>query len=292
MVFGMTAFGKAQCHHELGFVCWEVRSVNHRFLDIHMKVPDMFREQEMSWRQIIKENITRGKIECYLNFNPEKLAPSMQLNGQVVEQLQKCSEQLKAFGISSALSPIDILKWPDAISKTPMDIQEISPILEQTLKDSLSIFQQNRHREGLAIKEILLQKLDKMEDLHKSACELAPQRLGVVQDKLKNKIIELSEDLLKSDMGHPSRLEQELILMAQRLDVDEELDRLKMHIAEARRHINSEVVSGKRLDFLMQEFNREANTLASKANMAALTQTALELKVVIEQMREQIQNVE
>jgi uncharacterized protein (TIGR00255 family) len=287
MVSSMTAYGRAQDHTDLGQVCWEIRTVNHRFLDIHIRIPDMFREMEMSWRNLIRGRLQRGKVECNLSFLPEKAAPNLRLNHSIVSQLSNCAEDLKQYeGVSSQLTAIDILKWPQVVAQEPFDVSALAPLLDSTLQKALDSLKDSRDREGSALKAILLDKLELVSVEHQKACKIAPLRLELVKEKLNNKLSELAEKV------DNDRMEQEIVIYAQKLDVDEELDRLKTHIQEARTHLEGNKVSGKRLDFLMQEFNREANTLASKSAHAELTQIALTLKVLIEQMREQIQNVE
>lgn len=287
MVFSMTAFARGQDSSELGQFCWEIRSVNHRFLDIHMKIPDIFRDMEMQWRNTIKKTLKRGKVECSLSFVAEKISPSLRLNPVVVSSLLQCCSALQnETGVDHTLKAIDVLKWPQAVAQDPIDIGPIEKDITQALANTLDKLVQNRANEGEALKQILLSKLDEMTQLHQKAVQIAPLRIQLVQEKLEKKLSEFAERLDRD------RLEQEVVLYAQKLDVDEELDRLQTHLVEARKHLMGNEGSGKHLDFLMQEFNREANTLASKSNHAELTQVALGLKVLIEQMREQIQNVE
>lgn len=287
MINSMTAYAREQVQHEMGLVLWECRSVNHRFLDVHMKIPDVFREFEMTWRQEIKQVCRRGKIDCSLSFSAERLAPDLQLNAHIVERLAGCCEALPEHPmIQRQLNAIDVLKWPQAVLQAPLEVGELEGVLTHTLQQALGKLQSNRAQEGKQLALILQKKVDEVEALVHQAQQLAPRRLEAIRLKLEKKLSELTE------RADPDRLEQELVLFAQKLDVEEECDRLQTHILAARTHLQEDVVSGKHLDFLMQEFNREANTLASKSNHAELTQVALALKVQIEQMREQIQNVE
>jgi uncharacterized protein (TIGR00255 family) len=266
----------------------ELRAVNSRYLDIHFKLDENLRSFEPAIRELISEKLSRGKIECKVNLIQRiQTGQTIQLNHAFMQQLAEM--QVKAqqyFPQSRPLSVADILRWPgvmlnDALSQDSL-LDDIKKLIQKGLQD----LNASRAREGEKLKVLVLERLSQIESLVIKVKPLLPALTKEYQAKLENK---LQENLKNID---PERVAQELVMFAQRIDVDEELTRLTAHISEVKRILNGNVPAGKRLDFLMQELNREANTLGSKSVSVQTTQVAMELKVLIEQMREQIQNIE
>ena len=266
----------------------ELRAVNSRYLDLHFKLDENLRSFEPAIRELISAKLSRGKIECKVNLIQRTQAgQATQLDDALMQQL--AAMQVKAqqyFPQSRPLSVADILRWPgvvlsDALSQDSL-LEDVKKLLQKGLQD----LNASRAREGEKLKALVLERLSQIETLVIKVKPLLPALTKEYQAKLENK---LQENLKNID---PERVAQELVMFAQRIDVDEELTRLTAHISEVKRILNSDAPAGKRLDFLMQELNREANTLGSKSVSVQTTQVSMELKVLIEQMREQIQNIE
>lgn len=267
----------------------ELRSVNHRFCDVQFKIPEDLRFLESNMREQITNQVARGKIECRLILSDNHYcSDSLNLNHKIVQQLTELNHQLrKKHKDLAKLSVADILKFPGVLSSTQTDhdtlARTIEPLLNQALNDLIA----TRKREGKKLQQHILERLDLMEAIIGALEELFPQLLNThlerCRRRLNDAVNEIDED----------RLKQEFVLYMQKADVDEEFNRLRTHINEVRRIVTEQKGSiGKRLDFLMQELNREANTLGSKAIASECTQVSVELKVLIEQMREQVQNIE
>ena len=266
----------------------ELRAVNSRYLDLHFKLDENLRSFEPAIRELISAKLSRGKIECKVNLIQRTQAgQATQLDDALMQQL--AAMQIKAqqyFPQSRPLSVADILRWPgvvlsDALSQDSL-LEDVKKLVQKGLQD----LNASREREGEKLKTLVLERLSQIETLVIKVKPLLPALTKEYQAKLENK---LQENLKNID---PERVAQELVMFAQRIDVDEELTRLTAHISEVKRILNSDAPAGKRLDFLMQELNREANTLGSKSVSVQTTQVSMELKVLIEQMREQIQNIE
>jgi uncharacterized protein (TIGR00255 family) len=253
---------------------WELRAVNHRYLDVQFRLPDEFRPIEQAFKQQVSAVLSRGKVECALHFRRafDKQA-EMKLNADLVKLIgTRVTEIGNAIADVSPPNAIDILRWPGVITETEIDAEPLQHEAATLLDRALQSMAEMRRSEGERICEMLETRCSDVAALAASVRERLPVRLDVEAD--------------------PARLEVELALISQKLDVDEELDRLESHITEIRQVLTSDEAVGRRLDFLMQELNREANTLGSKSADAQTTKAAVELKVLIEQMREQIQNVE
>ena len=288
MTNSMTAFARSQILLEQGTLIWELRSVNHRYLDAQFKLPETLRHLEPLLREKLKKSVTRGKVECSLKLDRSQAAESdLNLNESLARQLIQATDQLATLSNNmSKINPIDFLNWPGILdAKAQADDNLQDPLLSQfdlTLED----FCLARKREGEELAKLILQRLDAIK------IEVSKIRgwLPDIIDAQRSKILARIESLnVEPDMD---RLEQELVYLTQKTDVSEELDRIETHITEVKRTLEKDKSSGRRLDFLMQELNREANTLASKSINSQCTQSAVELKVLIEQMREQIQNIE
>lgn len=287
MIASMTAFARVAAQQEWGHAIWEIRSVNHRYLDVTFKIPDIFRPYELDWRQQVRRFVQRGKIECSLIFSPGMNAPLLEINTHLVKQLlANCQIVAQQPGVENTVNAMELLKWPDALITHQQDTAGLKEPLVNLLNEALGDLCQARQREGSAIELFLKGQLAQV----KTQIDIAQPRLLVCMQAQKQKIRQRINEM--DLMVEPQRLEQELVFYAQRIDVAEELQRLTIHVKESERLLNENKASGRRLDFLMQEMNREANTLAAKALDDGISQAAIELKVLIEQMREQIQNVE
>lgn len=288
MVHSMTAFSRQQVESEWGSLIWEIRSVNHRYLEPSVRLPESFRSLENPIRKKLREKLNRGKVECQLRF--QTLATKQidwQLNLELVSRLTKANSEInRKTGGDYLLSSLDILKWPGVISDQSLDDeifnQEALKLFEKALDDLIV----SRKREGESLRSLLLKRIESIQSIVDSIRSKMPL---IITKQKENLLLRLEE--LKAEF-EPTRLEQEIAMLAQKADVDEELDRLDSHLQEVKRVIDSDGQIGRRLDFLMQELNREANTLSSKSIVVETTQGAVELKVLIEQMREQIQNIE
>jgi uncharacterized protein (TIGR00255 family) len=288
MIYSMTAFSRIDSNLQWGSLTWELRSVNHRYLEPSFKLPENLRQLETAMRDILRKNVARGKIDCSLKLNvgsAEK--PSVAVNIVQAQAVIAASEVIKQLDSNlSATNVLDLLRWPGVIN-------EASVARDVLLADALTSFDvalaeliESRRREGAQLTQFILSRLNQMDSLVSEVRRSMPEILTLQRQQLAAKVSALITEL------DQSRLEQELVLMVQKADVDEEMDRLGAHLNEVRRVVNKGGACGRRLDFLMQELNREANTLSSKSISQSMTQAAVEMKVSIEQMREQVQNIE
>ena len=288
MVHSMTAFSRQQLEREWGSLTWEIRSVNHRYLEPSVRLPENFRNLENPIRKQLRDKLYRGKIECQLRLRTvEANQIDWQLNLDLISQLTKANLEINNnIGGDYKLSSLDILKWPGVISDQSIDEEvfnkEAMGLFEKALDDLMVV----REREGASLRDAILKRIASIQGIIDSIQANMPSIILKQKENLLNKLEEIKAEF------EPIRLEQEITLLAQKADVDEELDRLNSHLQEAKRVLDSSGQIGRRLDFLMQELNREANTLSSKSIVVETTQSAVELKVLIEQMREQIQNIE
>jgi uncharacterized protein (TIGR00255 family) len=288
MIYSMT--GYASVMREVGATALniELRSVNHRYLDVQFRIPEELRPFEAGLREMLVARVQRGKLECRIGINPISGAhKNFELNLETLRQLRALSEQLRlAWPSVTGLTAADILHWPGVLGMETLSADELRNVCLDALRTALDDFTAARAREGERLKELLLERAATMEKLVMAVMPRMPQVIVAFRDKLATR---LREAMATSD---DERVRQEITLFASRIDVDEELSRLTAHIGEVKRVLAAGGAAGKRLDFLMQELNREANTLASKSADIEITNIALELKLLIEQMREQIQNVE
>ncbi|MDP2904250.1 MAG: YicC/YloC family endoribonuclease [Methylovulum sp.] len=266
----------------------ELRSVNHRYCDITLKLPDRLRFIEAELRTVIAEKVSRGKIECSINCKKQaKSGQGFVVDRAAVSALLAATDQIEQqMSASLAFSALDVLAFPGIQQEPEIDREDIALGITRLVKQTLADFLKVREREGFQLKCLIEERCLKMQGFVVTANRRMPEVLLLIRNKLKDRVVEL---VAQPDFD---RLEQELVLLAQKLDVTEELDRLDTHIAEVQRVLQQPEPIGRRLDFLMQELNREANTLGSKSADKEMTQIAIELKVLIEQMREQIQNIE
>lgn len=288
MVYSMTAFSRRESSTEQGNLAWEMRSVNHRYLEASLRLPEAFRELEGPLRERLRKQLGRGKVECTLRFNPQETSSSeLSLNQPLLDQLIRVSQQLAGQLDSPApINPLELLAWPGVLAGSEQDQSSLVKQAERLFNEALEELKAQRAREGAELRKLIEERLDAISDRVASLREMMPTLLSAHRQKL---IDRFNEARLELD---GTRIEQELVLLAQKIDVAEELDRLATHVSETRRVLDDKGAIGRRLDFLMQEFNREANTLGSKAIDSRSTQAAVDLKVFIEQMREQVQNIE
>lgn len=287
VVYSMTAFARSssECRH--GRFTWEIRSVNHRYLEPHFRLPDSFRDLEPQLRERLKKQLGRGKVECALRFQPLQGDARLTVNTDLVEQLNHAADIVHSvIGPGNALDALQILQWPGVLNSEEVDGKALQQAALEAFDASLATLKQTRAREGADLAGMIHARLEKMTTIVTQVAQQLPQALNAQRQQLQGKLDELSGNL------DNDRLEQEMVILAQKADVAEELDRLHTHINEVTRILSSNEPIGRRLDFMMQELNREANTLSSKSLTAAITQYAVDLKVLIEQMREQVQNIE
>lgn len=288
MVASMTAFARKQAEYDWGTLVWEIRSVNHRYLESGIRVPELLKPIEPAVRDALRKSISRGKVDCQLRIHPRHSeGGDEELNVTLVERLSRLSQQVA--DINSAATPLsmaEILRWPGALQEQELDGNSIQADALAMLDETLASFTESRQREGAELRQMIQQRLDAIRNIVSSVRNRLPEILVKQQDNIRARLEAFRIDL------DPARLEQEIVLLAQKSDVDEELDRLGTHLTEVERVLGTSEPIGRRLDFLMQELNREANTLSSKSIVAETTLNAVELKVLIEQMREQIQNIE
>lgn len=283
----MTAFARNTIEFSWGSVTCELRSVNHRFLETGFRLPETMREIEMPLREIARKALNRGKVDCsvQLNFNHSDapINADMTLARRYIDIAETIAAELQN---PAPVSPLDIMAWPGILKDQDVATQDLHQAAKQTFKATVDKLLEGRQREGEKLADMIELRLGGIEAQIALVRSELPSILDYqrqrLQDKLKDLRAQLDED----------RLEQEMVIVANRADVDEELDRLEAHISEIRLALQSADSIGRRLDFLMQELNREANTLGSKSISTITTQASVELKVLIEQMREQIQNIE
>lgn len=288
MIQSMTAFARIQAEGPWGSAVCELRSINHRYLELIVRLPENLHIFEGPMRERIRQHITRGKIECQLRYQPGDVSGSeITINKNLAEHLCKANETIANMLKNAApVNTMDILHWPGILQIAEVDLEliqdEVLKLLEKALIDLIAA----REREGKELKQLFLQRLDAMKVEVAKVRQHMPEILILQRERLATRF---SEAKIQLDSN---RLEQEMVMFAQKIDVSEELDRIDAHISEVRRILKQGGVAGRRLDFLMQELNREANTLGSKSTDVDTTRASVELKVLIEQMREQVQNVE
>ncbi len=288
MLHSMTGFARQSAESEIGTLTWELRAVNHRYLDVQFRMPDELRPNEQAFRKQVTAVLYRGKVECALHYRRAfDQQAELQLNDELVALVgRRVSELSATISDLAPLNPLDLLRWPGIVQQSEIDVEpllaEAGALLGQTLESMAAM----RASEGARIAKMLDSRCADIDALARSVRERMPEVLEAATNKQRDRIERLDV------VADPARLEVELALIAQKLDVDEELDRLDSHVTEIRGIISNGGAVGRRLDFLMQELNREANTLGSKSADTQSTKAAVELKVLIEQMREQVQNVE
>ena len=288
MIHSMTGYASTTRELATAALSVEIRSVNHRYLDLQFRLPEELRALETGLRELATARLQRGKVECRIALNPlPNAAKSAELNNEALKQLRALCEKLRlAWPSVPGLSAADILRWPGMLSVQEVSVEAIRADCYEALQAVLEDFTDSRAREGEKLKVILLERMVSMEERIAVVTPRMPEILAAHKEKLSAR---LREAMAVAD---DERIRQELALFANRVDVDEELGRLGAHLSELKRILGKGGAVGKRLDFMMQELNREANTLGSKSVDVEVTRVSLDLKLLIEQMREQIQNIE
>lgn len=284
----MTAFGSAEGQTVAGTLRIELRSVNHRFLEIALKLPEELRSFEPAIRELLSRRIARGKLElsARLRSDPER-SGALRLNPALADQLLRLIEELtRRNNRLEAGSAMALLSWPGVIAAAEVDSEALASETLVVLGQAVDALEADREREGHRLAAILHERVRALRELRAAAIELVPQVQSTLRAKLDARIAELGTAV------DPQRLEQELVLLLQKMDVEEELDRLGVHLEEIARTLSRQEAVGRRLEFLIQELHREANTFGSKSSDVRTSQLAVEMKVLIEQLREQVQNLE
>jgi uncharacterized protein (TIGR00255 family) len=288
MIRSMTAFARQEADTEFGSLAWEIRSLNHRYLELGLRLPEELRAMESAVRERVNARLGRGKVECSCRFRPAAAgaAPVDVNEDNLTRVLAACKAVNSRLPAAVPLNPLELLGWPGVVREATVDTGPLQQQALTLLDKSLDELLLSREREGGQINTLLLQRCDDMSALVAQARSCLPEIRAGLRQKLQARLADLGVDV------DPGRFEQELVMQLQKVDVDEEMDRLETHIGEVRRVLERKEPVGRRLDFLMQELNREANTLGSKSVVTETTNISVELKVLIEQMREQVQNVE
>jgi len=283
----MTGFARRERQYPWGLIAWELKTVNHRFLEIGCRLPEDFRTAESDFRQTIAGAVRRGKVDGSLHFRPVTASTTLEVDADLLASLtQRAQQAALQAGPAARIDVTDLLRWPGVVREPPKDSAPLIAAAHALLEEALAELTRFRDSEGGRLKEALELRCAGLADFASLVAARLPEVRARIRTKLKERIAQLC-----TDVDH-ERLEQELAILAQRLDVDEELDRLRGHVAEIRKTFGGQEPAGRRLDFLMQELNREANTLSSKSQDIETTRAAVDMKVLIEQMREQVQNIE
>lgn len=288
MLKSMTAFARQQFAAEWGNVTWEIKSVNQRFLEPNFRMPESFRHLEFELRNVLRKRLNRGKLDCTLRIemNP-KHAGRMKLDQEMAQQLLTAHEELQVLAQDNQSADlVQLMRWPGLLQQDESDTDTMEKDVKQAFSQAVDQLIEVRQREGEALSEIIEQRLTGISAEVEKVSKHMPQVIQWQRDRIQNRFEEAKVEL------EAERLEQEMVFLAQKVDVAEEIDRLNTHVTECLRLLKDKGPVGRRLDFLMQEFNREANTLGSKSINADITNSAVEVKVLIEQMREQVQNIE
>ncbi len=289
MIRSMTGFARIERQYDFGRLSWEMRSVNHRYLDFGLRLPEEFRPLEADIRKTLGQYLSRGKIEASLRFFAAAggTDSGLELNLDLARDLLKVHEELAQLASTEQAADISqILKWPGMIEEKRPDPAPLQAAAMELLIEAVQDLQASRGREGEQMANAIRQRLTGVAELTVNIRSWLPEIRSALKQRMLDRIADLQQPL------DPGRIEQEVAILAQKIDVDEELDRLDAHVDEVYRVLELDEPVGRRLDFLMQEFNRESNTLSSKSIDQRTTQAAIDLKVLIEQMREQVQNVE
>ncbi|MES9882559.1 MAG: YicC/YloC family endoribonuclease [Sedimenticola sp.] len=284
----MTAFSRKEIQNDQGELVCEIRSVNHRYLEASVRLPEELRSLEHLMRERLNKRLGRGKVDCTLRFTASVgSSAAVRVNRRLAQQIIDAADEVCHL-LHESVPPkaMDIMRWPGVLEAEEVDLAPVHKQAIELLEQAIDGLLDSRGREGERLAELITQRVTAMRVEVVKVRELMPQVLESLRNRLKARLDEVSQSL------DPDRLEQEMALLAQRLDVDEEMDRLQTHLDEVVSVLKRNEPVGRRLDFLMQELNREANTLGSKSSDVEMTRVSVELKVLIEQMREQVQNIE
>lgn len=299
MIYSMTAYANANIQKEWGNAKWEIKSVNHRYLELSFKLPERLRSLESSLRELSKNKVQRGKVECWLHLGGNGQEDTLKCNHPLVKQLAVLSAEIQRHFQNTdvqfqnadvqttfTLSPLEVLRWPEVLTVKEIDLEAISHDILSSFDSALINLLEQRAREGDTLRSIILERLQEMADLIKTIQGRIPYVIKTYREKMSDRLNELKTEI------NLERFEQEMVYFLQKMDVTEELDRLSTHIQASQDALQKGGVIGRHLDFLMQELNRETNTLASKSTDIDIIQKTVELKVLIEKIREQVQNLE
>ena len=288
MLKSMTGFARCERTTAAGVLAWEIRGVNHRYLEVGMRLPEELRSAEAEFRQAIAAAARRGKVDATLYLRPAAAGPrEFELDEKLLDRLVESALLIqRRLGAAGQIDAVDLLRWPSVVREPARDAAPMVAAARELLAEALMGFQASRENEGERIAEMLTTRARAVQRIAKQVAARLPEVHARIRAKLQERLAALTGE------GNAERLEQEIAILVQKMDVAEELDRLQSHVEEMTRALATEEAVGRKLDFLMQEFNREANTLSSKSQDIETTRSAVELKVLIEQMREQIQNVE
>jgi len=288
MTLSMTAFARQERQTEQGDLTWEIRSVNHRYLEVALRLEEKFRPLEMQIRKLLNDKLGRGKVDAVLRYKvPEQQNSSIEFDHFLAKAVIESCDQLAQLSERSApIDPLRVLQWPGVIKSETLDQVALNKIVMSSLNDAIEELIATRQTEGAALQQMIEQRCEEIDAIANETRRQMPEILATQRQRLLERVEELNVSL------DAERLEQEIVLLAQKSDVAEELDRLQSHIVEVKNVLQRDEPIGRRLDFLMQELNREANTLGSKSIATETTRHSVDLKVLIEQMREQIQNIE
>jgi uncharacterized protein (TIGR00255 family) len=287
MIRSMTGFARRERQFPWGLLAWELKTVNHRFLELGCRLPEEFRSAEADFRAAIAGSVRRGKVECSLHFKPATTAAALEVDAELLASLTSRAQQIASqAGVAARIDVLDLLRWPGVIRDGTRDSAPMIAAAQGLLGEALSDLSRSRDSEGGRLRDALEQRCAGLLEFSGRVTDRLPEIRTRMRTKLLDRIAQLVSDV------DQDRLEQELAILAQRLDVDEEIERLRGHVTEVRKTFDGQEPAGRRLDFLMQELNREANTLSSKSQDIETTRAAVDMKVLIEQMREQVQNIE
>lgn len=285
----MTAFASHEAENNLGKLTCEIRSVNQRFLELSIKCPDFLRASENALRKLFSQSISRGKVSVFIRFYPndDTNLTELTVNHALVKQLNTCAASIEEqHQLNNNVSVSEMLNWPDVVVQKPSDTSSLSQASIELVKTCIEKFIDSRKREGTEMKNILQEKVHTIQQLTDDIRTFVPQINNHLKSKLQDKLAELQVEV------NQERFEQELAFYLQKVDITEELDRLDAHVKEFNRVLQLDEPVGRRLDFVVQELNRESNTIGSKSASIKTSNASIDLKVAIEQIREQIQNIE
>jgi uncharacterized protein (TIGR00255 family) len=287
MIRSMTGFARRERQFPWGMLAWELRTVNHRFLEIGLRLPEELRAAEPPMRQTVSAAVRRGKVDCTLHFRASLATSSLDVDEPLLRAVtQRAKQVAELAGAAAQINVMDVLRWPGIVRDASREVAPMIEAAQALLAETLEELGRFRDSEGARLQQALEQRCAGLTELAQRVAARLPEIRARMRTRLSERITQMQVEI---DQG---RLEQELAILAQRLDVDEEIDRLRGHVVEIRTAFESKDPAGRRLDFLMQELNREANTLSSKSQDIDTTRAAVDMKVLIEQMREQVQNIE
>ena len=287
MTTSMTGFASASCPTNTVTIVADIKCVNHRYLDLHFKIPEELRQYEIQFRRTLADSLKRGKVECKISINQNHDSAERKISPLVMRNLQELERSVtKQYPEANKLSVNEILKWPGAIQEDSTELETIAGAAKQALTSAITALNVARNEEGDKLKKIVQAKTIHINQLIQDVKPLIPTIISSYETKLKDRIKHLDTEI--SD----DRIAQEIVIHSTKVDVEEEIQRLEAHTSSLLEILESREAQGKRLDFLMQELNREANTLGSKSTSIGTTNIAMELKIAIEQIREQVQNIE